>query len=86
MFTVEIYKIDRRTKSGTRLLTKRDINDTKENVEKYADILCKNIDGTYTQVHQTYVKKINHVTGKEFEERYDTPYFSSPSSETYWSS
>jgi len=85
MFTIEIYKIDRRTKSGTRLLTKRDINDTRENVENYVNILCKNIGGSFAEIHQTYVTRTNAITGKTFEERYDTPYFCSPSSESFWS-
>ena len=36
-------------------------------------------------VHETFVTKRNLLTGEEFVERYDTPYYCSPSSETYWS-
>jgi hypothetical protein len=32
------------------------------------------------------VKRVNIISGLEFEEPEDTPYFLSPSSETYWSS
>ena len=32
------------------------------------------------------VTRKNFMTGKEFQERADTPYYCSPSSETYWSS
>lgn len=32
------------------------------------------------------VTRINLMSGKEFQERADTPYYCSPSSETYWSS
>lgn len=32
------------------------------------------------------VTKTNFMTGKEFQEQADTPYYCSPSSETYWSS
>jgi len=32
------------------------------------------------------VEKTNLMTGKKFMERSDTPYYCSPSSETYWSS
>lgn len=31
------------------------------------------------------VTRINAMTGEEFQERADTPYYASPSSETYWS-
>lgn len=32
------------------------------------------------------VTRVNLMTGKEFQERADTPYYCSPSSETYWCS
>jgi hypothetical protein len=38
-----------------------------------------------TEVHDTYVTKKNLMNGEEFQERYDTPYYLSVSSETYWS-
>jgi hypothetical protein len=38
------------------------------------------------ELHETYVTRRNMMTGAEFQERYDTPYYCSPSSETYWSS
>ena len=34
---------------------------------------------------ETYVTKTNLMGGKEFTERYDTPIYCSPSSESYWS-
>lgn len=33
----------------------------------------------------TYVTRKNIMTGEEYQERADTPWFASPSSETYWS-
>jgi len=41
--------------------------------------------GFEVDVHETYVTKTNIISGAEFQERYDTPYFCSPSSETFWS-
>ena len=32
------------------------------------------------------VERVNFMTGQKFLERRDTPYYCSPSSETYWSS
>jgi hypothetical protein len=36
-------------------------------------------------LYETYVTKINMMSGKEYQERFDTPNFCSPSSESYWS-
>ena len=36
-------------------------------------------------IHETYITKQNLITGKSFVERYDTPSYCSPASETYWS-
>jgi len=33
----------------------------------------------------TWVERVNIMTSKKFQEDVDTPYFCSPSSETYWS-
>jgi hypothetical protein len=41
--------------------------------------------GFIVEVFETYVTEKNLMTGKEFKERYDTPYFCSPSSESFWS-
>ena len=35
-------------------------------------------------IHRTYVKRVNIMSKQSFYERYDTPYYCSPSSETYW--
>ncbi len=36
------------------------------------------------EIHQTWVTRRNFWSGTEFQERYDTPYYCSPASETYW--
>ena len=84
MYTVEIYKADKRKKSGERLIAKNDyrtenlsmlehtVNSTMRKGERYV-------------IHATMVTKKNLLSGAEFQERYDTPYYCSPSSETYWS-
>lgn len=33
----------------------------------------------------TMVERVNHLTGEKFMEAVDTPYYCSPSSESYWS-
>ena len=84
-YTAEIYKKDARRKNGERLvLTLNYENVPKEGVERY----CKANYGSPKyryEIHETWVVKKNLLTGAEFKERYDTPYYCSPSSETYWS-
>jgi hypothetical protein len=41
--------------------------------------------GFIVEPHETWVTKRNMMTGKTYKERYDTPYFCSPASETFWS-
>ena len=85
-YTVEIYKEDKRYHKGERLFFKIDYKDTdKQDLVK----LCqKNYPGNKYrfEIFETWVVKKNFMSGVEFKERYDTPYYCSPSSETYWSS
>ena len=84
MYTVEIYRKDLRTKEGERLVLKKDYDtDNRSTLEKTVkDSLQKN---ERYEIHETWVTRTSLVGGKEFQERYDTPYYCSPSSETYWS-
>ena len=86
MYTVEIYKTDRRTKAGERLVSKKDYDtDNLSTLEKTVKDSIKPSKGERYEIHKTFVTRTSLVGGKEFEERYDTPYYCSPSSETYWS-
>ena len=83
-YTLEIFKSDRRTKEGRRLVAKQDFEPvTKDYINAVID--GKRKLGFIVEVFETYVTKKNLMTGKEFQERYDTPYFCSPSSESYFS-
>ena len=84
MYTVEIYKKDARTKSGERLVLKQDYDtDNRSTLEKSVrDHLAAN---ERYEIHETYITRKNMMNGAEFQERYDTAYYCSPSSETYWS-
>jgi hypothetical protein len=42
-------------------------------------------DGYRFSIHETYVTRTNLMGGGQFQERYDTPHYCSPSSESYWS-
>ena len=83
-YTLEIYKSDKRTKEGRRLVAKEDFAPTtKAAIEAVAQ--GKRKLGFIVEVYETFVTKKNLMGGKEFQERYDTPYYCSPSSESYWS-
>ena len=85
-YTVEIYKLDRRYHKGERLVQKVDVKaDSKEKLMQEYRKVTKS-DRFRVVIYETYVTKRNCLTGVEFQERYDTPYYCSPSSETYWSS
>ena len=84
MFTVEIYKTDKRTKAGERLVLKKDYNtDNRSTLEHTVNSTMQK--GERYEIHETFVTKTSLMGGKEFQERYDTPYYCSPSSESYWS-
>ena len=86
MLTVEIYKKDRRTKTGERLVKKTDyaISD-RVTLEHLVRTTWLARDGYWFKIYDTFVTRKNLLSGQEFKERYDTPYYCSPSSETYWS-
>jgi hypothetical protein len=86
MYTVEIYKKDARTKSGERLVSKTDYEVTEQSMlEHTVKHTYRASQGYRYEIHDTFVTKTNLMGGKEFTERYDTPHFCSPSSESYWS-
>lgn len=83
MYTVEIYRADKRTKAGEKLVYKQDLDQDLSTAERMAKNSCK--PNERYEIHETFVTKRNMMNGAEFQERYDTPYYCSPSSETYWS-
>ena len=83
-YTLEIYKQDKRTKEGKRLIAKQDFApSTKDYIS--AVVQGKRKLGLIVEVFETYVTRKNVMGGRDFQERYDTPYYCSPSSESYWS-
>lgn len=83
-YTLEIYKADKRTKEGRRLYAKQEFAPT---TEAYINAVAdgKRKLGFIVEVFETWVEKKNMMSGKVFLEKYDTPYYCSPSSESYWS-
>ena len=83
-YTLELYKADRRTKEGRRLVAVQDIAPcTRAYIKALIDIKTKL--GFIVEARETWVTKRNMMTGKTYQERYDTPYVCSPSNETFWS-
>jgi hypothetical protein len=86
MYTVEIYKRDARTKVGERLVSKTDYDVTEKSMlEHTVKHTYRASQGYRYEIHETYVTRTNMMGGKEYQERYDTPRYCSPSSEDYWS-
>ena len=86
MLTVEVYKQDRRVKSGERLDCKVD-HTTADRAAVTAVYAAKYpaSKGYRFEIHETFVTRKNMMGGAEYQERYDTPRHCSPSSEAYWS-
>ena len=88
-FTLEIYKMDRRTKEGQRLVSKYDYDRAdKAAMEREIAALYptyRKRDGYIFNVVETYREVTNMMTGKTILERYDTPFACSVGSESYWS-
>jgi hypothetical protein len=92
-YTIELYKADKRIKKDERYGRNKaglrfvEVMDFAESTRDYIEIVAeqKRKLGFVVEVFETYVTRKNLIGGKEFQERYDTPYYCSPSSESYWS-
>ena len=86
MYTVIVYKVDKRTKSGERQVLYKDYDtdnlSTLEHTVKHTWLASA---GFRYEIHKTMVTRTNLMGGAEYEERFDTPRYCSPSSEAYWS-
>jgi hypothetical protein len=89
-YTLEVYRFDKRSKAGERLVKKVDYDGYSGNamMDVLKDLHAHEYPRSKYRLDffPTWVTKRNFMTGEEFQERYDTPYYCSPSSETYWSS
>jgi len=85
MYTIEVYKKDRRTRNGSRFITKWDTEQTDVNViEDIVTNMYPVKKGYSYKLSLTMVQRKNFMTGETFMERYDTPRFCSPASESFW--
>ena len=83
MYTLEVYKRDGRAKSGERLISKEDIDVPRGDAQGMAEAL--EMKGFRVELRDTWVTRVNSQTGREYQERYDTPRSCSPASDLYWS-
>jgi hypothetical protein len=83
-YTLEVYKLDRRTKDGVKLKEKIDY-DPMTGFELNCVIEDYVKQGFLVKIFETYVVEKNLLTGELYQERYDTPHFCSPSNESFWS-
>ena len=92
-YTIELYKVDKRIKKDERYGRNKaglrfvDVIDFDPVTKDFIDVVvCDYTKAGYVpMLFETYKTKTNMMSGKEYQERYDTPYFCSPSSESYWS-
>jgi hypothetical protein len=96
-FTVEVFKRDKRitarsksvrfgdNRVGLRFIVKEDYEGkSREEVEEIIKVRYPVSGKFVTDIVETYVTRKNYMTGEEFVERYDTPYYCSASSESYF--
>ena len=97
-FTVEVYKLDKRIKKnsksirwgknkvGLRFVENIDFKGkTKEEIEVHCKNAFPKTAKFKTIIYETYVTRTHLMTNEKYQERYDTPNYCSPSSESYWS-
>lgn len=86
-YSFKVYKKDGRTSSGERFYVEQIYKLEEDLVPVLVDKLNRVVfkDEYRIEVNPLYVTKKNLMTGEEYQERYDTPYCCSPSSETFWS-
>ena len=64
-YTLEIYKTDKRTKEGRRLVEVQEFTATDAGIKTLADTIRES--GFIVEVFATYVTTRNLMTGKEFQ-------------------
>ena len=87
--TMYIYKLDKRTKTGERLVsttvwTDRDEAGMKRECAELFDLYPAKL-GYRFEYHPKMVTVKNLMTGKDIQIDRDTPWCCNPASETYWS-
>jgi hypothetical protein len=89
-YTMYIYKTDRRTKSGERLVSttvwrNRDAAEMRREARELQYELWPVSKGFRIEFHPSMVIVNNLMTGQDIEIDRDTPWCCNPASESYWS-
>ena len=85
MYTLIVFRKDKRCKAGEREYLRRDYDTDNLSMLEHTVKHTWPPSQFRTEIHQTYVTRKNLMGGAEYRERYDTPHYCSPSSESYWS-
>jgi hypothetical protein len=86
MYTVIVYKLDKRKKDGERQVLYKDYDTTNLSMlEHTVKHTWRASQGFRYEIHVTMVERTNMMGGGKYMERFDTPNYCSPSSESYWS-
>jgi hypothetical protein len=86
MYTVIVFKADKRKKDGERQVLYKDYDtDNLSMLEHTVKHTWRTSAGFRYEIHVTMVEKTNMMGGGKFTERFDTPHYCSPASESYWS-
>jgi hypothetical protein len=86
MYTVIVYKLDKRTKSGEREVLYKDYaTENLSMLEHTVKTTWLKSAGFRYEIHKTMVERTNMMGGAKYMERFDTPNYCSPSCESYWS-
>ena len=87
-YTLLVFKYDRRYKAGETFVDKYEYKDKSYEwmLEELRELRSMYPDSRWRlELVETYVTRVNLMTGCEYQERYDQPLSCSPSSESYWS-
>ena len=87
-WTLLVYRLDKRCKTGEKLRGRYEYCDkTRTDMDAEVNDLYRLYPAKQFRIdlHETYVTRVNMMSGLEYKERFDTPNYCSPSSEAYWS-
>ena len=84
-YTLIVFKLDNRCKKGEREVLREDYNTDNLSMLEHTVKHTWPSSKFRTEIHETFVTRTNLLSGKEYQERFDTPRYCSPASESYWS-
>ena len=84
-YTAEVWKKNKRIKNGEKLIKEIDfvdqLKESQKTLKKFVQKVFPKDDGYTVKIFETYVTRRNLMSGEEFQDRYNTPGFCSPSTE-----